>query len=263
MPSREDLERIKSATVAFALIPDTPPTDPRETPFTILGSGFCIDPSGVVVTCEHVISAFSHEDIRQAIASIPSDDRQGAVWPLRNLRVLIPHVLFFDMEDAENLAVFPISIAQAAAKLKFDLGAAVLRPHPAFATGFPYLQIEPFSSLYEGMDVATCGFPLGNEMQKQLGSMTSSFTRGILSSIAPAPGTKEELVTGFQLDITATHGNSGGPVFDWETGRVFGVLQGGPEQSPGQVLPGIARAEPIYRLLRDGLIERLKAAKSP
>jgi S1-C subfamily serine protease len=261
MPSREVLDRIKSATVAFALVPDKPPLDRRQTPFTILGSGFCIDPIGIVVTCEHVISAFTHGDIRQIIAEVPEHDRKQAVWPLRNLQALVPHVLFFRMDPrGEDLIVIMVPVAVATAKLEFDLGAAALRPHSAFPRGYPFLEVEPFSSIYEGMDIATCGFPLGNEMQRQVGSMTSSFARGILSSIAPAPRTREELVKGFQLDITATHGNSGGPVFSWETGGVIGVLQGGPTLAPGQVLPGIARAEPIYRLLHDGLLDRLKAS---
>jgi hypothetical protein len=264
MPSRESLDRIKAATVAFALIPDQRPNDPRETPFTILGSGFCIDPTGVVVTCEHVISAFTKGDIRQAIAAVPEQDRGQAVWPLRDLEVMIPHVLFYHIDPtAEHLMVLAVPIARASAKLTFDMGAALLRPHHAFSKGFPYLEVEPFASVFEGMDVAICGFPLGSEMGRQVGSQTSSFTRGILSSIAPAPTAREEFVAAFQLDLTATHGNSGGPVFAWETGRVIGVVQSGPVTAPDTPLPGIVRAEPIYRLLRDDLIPRLKAAPEP
>src|SRR5690348_16717279 len=94
MPSREQLELVKRATVAIALFPDEPPAAKTETPFTIVGTGFCIDPDGVVITCEHVLRAFTPE-IRQAIASLPKDDLKPGIRPLTGLKMLIPHVLFF------------------------------------------------------------------------------------------------------------------------------------------------------------------------
>jgi hypothetical protein len=259
MASREQLELVKRATVAVALFPDNPPEDPRETPFTIVGTGFSIDRDGVVITCEHVLRAFS-PDIRQAIAALPKDDSGPGIRPLKDLRVLVPHVLFFLPHNAgEELMVVPVRVANAVAKLEYDLGAIRIGPHLAFPNGYPSLDIEPFGSIHEGMELATCGFPLGNDLQRQLGTMTSSFTRGILSSIAPAAGAREELVRAYQLDITATFGNSGGPVFSWDSGRVLGVLQGGPTESSGDPFPGLARAEPIHRILRDGTLTRLKA----
>lgn len=259
MPSKEQLEVIKRATVAIALFPDEPPVDKHETPFTIVGTGFCIDSAGIIVTCEHVLSAFT-PDIRQAIAALPKDNGRPGILPLKDLRILVPHVLFFLPSDSgEELPVLPVRVANAVAKLEYDLGAIRIGPHAAYPGGYPRLSIEPFEKIHEGMELATCGFPLGNALQKQLGTMSSSFTRGILSSIAPAAGAKEEFVKAFQLDITATFGNSGGPVFSWASGAVLGVLQGGPVQRTGEPLPGLARAKPIYRILRDGTIARLKA----
>jgi len=53
MPDRKVLERIKSATVAIAM--QSPgPLDPRQHPFRIVGTGFCISSDGIVITCEHV-----------------------------------------------------------------------------------------------------------------------------------------------------------------------------------------------------------------
>lgn len=258
MPSRDQLEKIKRATVAIALVPEQPPADKGETPFTIVGTGFCIDHDGIVITCEHVITEFS-PGIRQAIVALPKDDHGPGIRSLKGLRMLVPHVLFFlPGPSDEELTVLPVPFANAVAKLEYDLGAIRIGPHVAFPSGYPALDIEPFESVYEGMELATCGFPLGNELQRQIGTMTSSFTRGILSSIIPAAGVREELVTGFQLDITSTFGNSGGPVFSWSSGGVLGVLQGGPRQSSGELLPGLARAEPVYRILGDGTVARLE-----
>ena len=259
MPSRQQLDLIKRATVAIALVPDQAPAIRTETPFTIVGTGFCIDPDGIVITCEHVLSAFS-PGVMQAIADLPRDTKGPDIVPLKGIRFMIPHVLFFvPGRSEEELLVLPVQVSNAVAKLEYDLGAIKIARHAYYSSGYPALAVEPFENVYEGMELATCGFPLGNELQKQLGTMTSSFTRGILSSIAPAHTTNVELVKAFQLDITATFGNSGGPVFTWESGKVIGVLQGGPKQSSGEPLPGLARAEPVYRILRDGTVDRLKA----
>jgi S1-C subfamily serine protease len=111
------------------------------------------------------------------------------------------------------------------------------------------------------MEVGTCGFPLGNLLQEQLGTVTSSFTKGIISSIISAPGALCKDVKGFQLDLTATNGNSGGPVFSLQTGEVLGVLQGGARHPDGYMVQGITKAEPIYPLLQNDPIERLAASK--
>ena len=59
--------------------------------------------------------------------------------------------------------------------------------------------------------------------------------------------------------MTATYGNSGGPVYSLETGKVFGVLAKGVLDSTGKnLLPGIIKAEPIYPLIDKGTIEEVK-----
>ena len=77
------------------------------------------------------------------------------------------------------------------------------------------------------MEIGTCGFPLGNVLQEQIGTVTSSFTKGTISSIILAANVARDHLQGFQLDLTATNGNSGGAVFSLATGKVLGVLQGG------------------------------------
>jgi S1-C subfamily serine protease len=261
--SREVLSRVKSATVALAIKTPGPP-DPNRMPFIIVGSGFCIDPSGIVITCEHVIAAFTKQNIREVIAAMPLEGKKNTIVPIEGLDSVAPEVLFFLFNGVKDeMALIPAPVEAAVAKLEYDLGAIRIGPHRAFSAGYPYLEIEDFTEMYEGMELGTCGFPMGNALHDQLGTASSSFTRGILSSIAPAPGAKEELVNGLQLDITATFGNSGGPVFGWTSGKVLGVLQGGPVQPDRTPLPGLARAEPIYRIITDGTITRLKNSQPP
>lgn len=142
-----------------------------------------------------------------------------------------------------------------------DLGLLRLGSHDAFPKGYPTVGLEDFDSIHEGMDIATCGFPLGNRLFNQLRTVTSSFSRGIVSSIIPSAGTAHEYVTGFQLDLRATHGNSGGPVFSTHTGQVFGVLQGGVNDQYGNFL--FSRAESVYRAIENDSVDNILTMKAP
>jgi S1-C subfamily serine protease len=140
----------------------------------------------------------------------------------------------------------------------FDLAALKLHKHAAFPGGYPSLPVADYKEVHEMMEVATCGYPLGEVLHDQMGTVTSSFTRGMVSSIIPAAGISREHVKGFQLDLTATNGNSGGPVFSLETGNVIGVLQGGAvHPQTGHAVQGLTRAESIYPLYDRKTIDRL------
>lgn len=52
-------KKIKNATVAIASINKKEAKEP----FTIIGSGFCIDAEGIIITCRHVIEAFMEKTI--------------------------------------------------------------------------------------------------------------------------------------------------------------------------------------------------------
>ena len=258
MPDRAILAKVKRATVALALLPKERPADPRRAPFIIFGSGFCVHPRGIIVTCQHVLHAFVNGDVRELIDRVPEEDKKKELWPLRDVQMGHPQALFFVTEASkEQLFLFPAPMEVAISKLDADLAVLRVERHAAFKSGYPTLEVEDFASVYEGMEAATLGFPLGNQLQASLGTVTSSFTRGIVSSIIPSPGTATEYVTGFQLDLTATNGNSGGPVFSWATGKVFGVLQSGAVTARGHVVPGIARAESVYKITNDDTIERV------
>lgn len=252
--NKEDVfKKVKRATVAMAMLKEDKFEEGQlEPPYTIIGSGFCIHPRGVVVTCEHVVSAFINKDINALIAEIPEADKKKELQPLRNVSSIQPYVLFFITDwSTQKLLVIPTRVEMSMAQLDYDLGLVRVAIHNSATNGYPTLEIEDFSKIYEGMELSTCGFPLGNFMQEQIGTVTSSFTRGSLSSIIPSPGAAVEHIKGFQLDLTATYGNSGGPVFSVESGKVFGVLQGGIVSEKGVLVPGISKAEPVYPLIND------------
>lgn len=259
--SKTVFEKVKKATAALAVLHEQElPQPSREQPFTILGSGFCVHPRGIIVTCAHVIEAFMEKKIKEYIDSIPEEEKSKSLQTIPDTRALVPHALFYvPRPDLQQVLVVATRVDICMAKTNMDLGLLRLHPHAGYPGGYPTVETENFENIHEGMEIATCGFPLGNLLFKQLGTVTSSFSRGIVSSIIPTPGASRKDVSGFQLDLRATHGNSGGPVFSWDTGRVFAVLQGGVSDQHGGFL--FSRAESVYRLLDEGVVDQMLAAQ--
>ena len=241
------LSRVKRATVALAIVND----GNAQRPFEIIGSGACLDPRGVIVTCRHVIEGFMANDYHSLVSQYPEIAKTGA-----ETESIVPYALFYDLDStAGQLRVIAARADTSQAHLRFDLGLIRVHPHDHFKGGFPTLTVEPFGDITEGMDVATCGFPLGNGMFEQLGTRTSSFTKGMVSSVIPAASVEERHIQGFQLDLTATHDNSGGPVFSTDTGGVLGVIQGGVINARREIVQGFVKAEPVYPMVWDNNLD--------
>lgn len=246
MNRKEIFDKIKRATVAVVAMNN----EKAEEPYTIVGSGFCINPAGHIVTCRHVVEALMEKTAAQQIAEAGLRKDDNGIQPLPPVNAIIPFVVFHVTNvSKDKLYAFPCQVVSVTAKTDFDLAIMQIQSHKAFSAGYPCLEIEEYSDLTEGDEIGTCGFPLGNYLYEQLGTVTSSFTTGIISSIIPSPGCDRQHLKAFQLGITATHGNSGGPVFSLLTGKVFGVLQGGVYHTSGSLLQGIAKAEPVYPIL--------------
>jgi S1-C subfamily serine protease len=255
--TRDILQRVKNSTVAVTYLN----TADSEEPFTILGSGFCIDPSGIVITCRHVVEAFMSKTIDKQIAEAPPSKGPNGFRPVSPGNVVTPHAVFYDTaRSSEHIFAIPAQTRNLIAKIDKDLAALQLLPHTSFPKGYPFLETEEFENISEGDEIGVCGFPLGNYLFKQLGTVTSSFTRGILSSIIPGPNVNLEHLDGFQLNVTATNGNSGGPVFSLASGKVFGVLTLGVFHPEGSFVQGLVKAEPVYPVIEAEFIERLKKA---
>lgn len=260
MQRKDIFNKIKAATVAMGVMQ----TSDGKTPFTILGSGFCIDPSGIVVTCQHVLSAFMSKSIPDQIRDVDPDEKNKDVQKVNPPDVLEAFAIFYKAElIGHNLVVIPSKVDLMMAKTDYDLGVVRLLPHKHCPDGYPFIEIEDYQSLHEGQEVGLCGYPLGNFLLNQIGTVTSSFSTGILSSIIPSAGVDIKYLKGFQLNITATHGNSGGPVFSLETGNVFGVLQRGifRDERQQQLFEGMVKAEPVYPILANDAIEMVKSTE--
>ncbi len=265
MAAKELYDTIKRATVAITAATSNP--IPHEPPFKIVGSGFCVHPDGIILTCNHVFESFfppranPYEDhYHRKLARRLGDGVQVPV----DLNPFGIQVL--GKIEGSQIVVHQLGVSGAVQVNKTDLALIKIKmDRSLFPKGFPTVEIADYCDLYEMMDAATCGYPFGAYLWRQTGSVSSSFTKGALSTICPVPGVAIEHLDSFQLDLTSFDGNSGGPVFCANTGKVFGVLRGGiREPKKDQDIVGLSIAEPVYPAFQDQLIETLLAGpKSP
>ena len=195
------IERIKPSIVIVGTYNAT--ANPR---FQLRGTGFVAGQGNWVVTNAHVIP----EDLRSHAGTDSGTRmvvrvRTGPVeWSMRTATVL-------DLDPVHDLAL-----------LKFD------------GPTLPMLTISDAALVKEGQPIGFTGFPIGGALGFSLVTH-----RGMISAITtvalPTPtgqqlnsravrALREGNFQVFQLDATAYPGNSGGPLFDTESGDVLGVV---------------------------------------
>lgn len=207
--------------------------------FGFRGSGFAVGDGSVVATCWHVLPDVT-ASVRPGVTSL-AIQLTGADGML-------------ELREAELLQSDRLH----------DLALLRVRGHAV-----PPLTLAPPASGREGMGVALIGFPIGGVL-----GFRQVTHRGILASIVASAlpsansrqlseGAAARLREGsfelLQLDVTAYPGNSGGPLFDIETGLVIGVvnmvlIKGNRESALSQPT-GISYAVPVRYLAE--LISRI------
>jgi hypothetical protein len=139
---KEIYDVVKRATVGIVMeIPNRLP----QRPFTIIGSGFCIHPEGIVVTCEHVFRAFFDEEAyKEIIQSLPEITNPKAIE--RKHIKQQPQVMFFAGMRGTQVFMPMVGITDAVSKTNFDLTVFKLPKHKAFPNGYPTIPVaEPAS----------------------------------------------------------------------------------------------------------------------
>ena len=192
--------------VVFSVIRDRPTAQAGVVSSVPLGTGFFVR-ADIFITCHHVISPAldPHRpgDSYRLIANLTGSS--ATVHTLSNVEV------------GNNLTMFPnLDLAV----LQFNVGA----DQPFAAITYDDVQI--------GDDVGVVGYPLavlncdtsGNLLLEGLiyraakGTVTGRFA-GTLNAQAPD-------LPVLEVNFMFVSGNSGGPVFEAETGRVVGMVQG-------------------------------------
>ena len=192
----DTIERVKPSIVVVGTYKKT--NSPQ---FVMRGTGFVMGNGNLVATNAHVVPDSAGPDDPTLV--IQARDAQGQPQVRR---------AYLANRDREH-----------------DL--AILRIE---GPALPTLTLRNSDSMREGQSIAFTGFPIGGAL-----GFSPVTHRGMISSVTPIalPGGNSQqlneklilrLKSGafniFQLDATAYPGNSGSPVFDPETGEVFGVI---------------------------------------
>lgn len=202
----------------------------RSPPFAMRGTGFAVSDGTRIATNAHVVAAGVDVSQQETFAVLV---RQGDVLHRRNATLET-------VDQNHDLALLKIT-----------------------GPALPPLKIKPSVTISEGQSIAFTGFPIGGA----LGFLPVTH-RGIISSITPiaiptgnALQLKEKaiqrlrsgLFSIYQLDATAYPGNSGGPLFDPDTGEVIGIVNmvfvKGTKESVLEKPSGISYAIPASFLL--------------
>jgi S1-C subfamily serine protease len=203
-PARADMmaaiERVKPSVVSVGSYKET--NNPR---FGLAGTGFVVGDGHYAITNAHVIDRLPDENARGSL--VVQIRAQGRQWEMRKASLV-------ETDTPHDLAL-----------LRFE-GAAV-----------PALALRDSDGVREGQAIAFMGFPIGGAL-----GFTSVTHRGMVSAITPValPSPSARQLTAaaihrlregpfevFQLDATAYPGNSGGPLFDPDSGEVLGVVNMG------------------------------------
>lgn len=199
-PARADIiqaiERVKPSVVMVGVYRAT--GSPR---FMLRGTGFVVGDGSLVATNAHVVAAV----LQDAGGSLAI--QAGGGMPDQRLRKARSLVV-----DEEHDLVL----------LKID------------GSSLPALPLADSGMVREGLSVAFTGFPIGGLL-----GFSPVTHRGMVSAITPIvlPSANaaelrasviQRLKNGsfdvFQLDGTAYPGNSGGPLFDIDSGQVVGII---------------------------------------
>ena len=173
--------------------------------FSLKGTGFVVGDGTLVVTNAHVLTGEANAKAGQPGArQVVQVWRGPRQWQMREIGVV-------SVDKARDLALLRIDGPPA-----------------------PAMVLADSARVREGLSIAFIGFPIGGVL-----GYAPVTHRGIVSSITtvalPAArpsqlneGAVRRLSEGnfeiYQLDAVAYPGNSGGPVFDTDTGEVVGVI---------------------------------------
>ncbi|WP_367275478.1 serine protease [uncultured Nitrosomonas sp.] len=193
----ETVERIKPAIVGIGTFQKL-----RSPPVNFLGTGFVIEDGLHAITNTHVIADFSSGAGKKDTLIIMTG--RGDKPELRNASIVA-------LDKVHDLAL-----------LRFE------------GTALPVMKLGDARRIKEGKSMAFTGFPIG--MVLGFYPVTHRATiSSITPVILPAQNVRQLDATKirelqqsaykvFQLDGTAYPGNSGSPLYDPDTGEVYGVV---------------------------------------
>jgi len=265
MPSSPEL--IKQIKPAIVAIGHHETKDDGQVVIHVRASGFNIRPSGLVVTCSHVIESYADEEDPVLGETKVADGRI-----VRGELRLRPVIFFFFPMKSDEWGLVVKEPYSVWGDEKMDIAFISLLPGEFRPDSPQYPCLELCSETqHEGEEIGIAGFPYGDILFRSLGSVTPTFHFGRVSAVLPYYSASKEPES-YQLDISSNEGNSGGPVFRMSDGKVIGVLQGAfqPDKEK-KTTTGISYAGPASKIQvvaerwekdEDGMFSKLEETAS-
>jgi len=208
----EVVNRVLPAVVALGsrIVPSQNPQTPLFP--LIFGTGFLIDPRGIVVTNNHVAQLLTKlpAEAQLAILYVPEQKKEAGSAAGLLFRKIVGFSLLREFnpgqpyygEDVPDIAFLQIDVREV-----------------------PYLVLNREPNVIQiGREVGVAGYPLGDRpltIHGKISQLTATVRRGIISAVYPAPS---RFPDGFTTDIAVQGGNSGSPVFLADSGLVVGMI---------------------------------------
>ncbi len=225
------IDTVKPSIVVVGYFKST--NNPR---FSMTGTGFAVGDGKQLITNAHVLADPATADLAATlVVQVRAAAEAGGATLEQRSAVVV------EVDRAHDLALLRIE-----------------------GKALPALKLADGSGVREGQSVALMGFPIGGIL-----GFAPVTHRGIIASITPvaipSPNSvqlnaanvrklREGTFDVFQLDATAYPGNSGGPLFDADTGVVLGVvnmvLVKGTRESALSQPTGISYAIPAVHVLQ-------------
>lgn len=225
----ETFEKVRPSVVALAslAIPESLRFGPHQGIPRVIGTGFVVDPRGIVLTAGHVARTL------RALPKNPATGNHAAVAIVFSESVRVGDGLelrpsWVDVRTYSFLETFTteseIFYGERVPDLAFvQLG---VRDLPALS-----ITAEP-NAIRAGLPVAFAGFPLGSDglvlqiddRDPILLQMMPFLRHGIISSVHPFPCPRPH---GFTIDVMSHGGASGAPIFSADDPRILGMLYAG------------------------------------
>lgn len=214
MSLTEAYKELRKSIVAFSPKCFLSRTEKPEYP-PILGTGFIIREDGLIATNSHVVKAF--KKVLQ-----PPNAAQNE-WPV--------YVLLYVFTE-EGLAEIRLDVLGVFEPQKFVSKGVYYGPKKGpdlaylqvKAKALPTVDIDSSTLVEEGMEVATAGYPMGEDILLAPGHLDRigpTLQRGIISAVHPFPSSSPHR---YSVNIMVQGGASGSPVFLSDTGKVIGVI---------------------------------------
>ena len=224
--NRDAIKDLKQSIVAIGL------ANSKLEIVSIIGTGFLIDPKGILITAKHVFDDCKTSQVYYSRFK-KIETNIAAFRPITT-----QSTLDFDKGLIKNIKSIKFSSKNKIFPL-FDIDLAF----GLLATPFPDLNplsIEPPSKLETMNQIGMCGFPAGHHSLDTKGEyigirFSPTFQLGRIGSLLPFDDAPNPY--GLQTGIIGVGGSSGSPLVDPATGSVVGLAQ--------KVLPSNVETEGI------------------